>query len=43
LERYKWRAIHTQAAGSKRDSRYVFAPPPNLKFAILSPSKAASP
>jgi hypothetical protein len=41
LERYKWRAIHTRAAGSKRDSRYVFSPPHNLKFAILSPSKTA--
>jgi hypothetical protein len=41
LERYKWRAIHTQAAGSKRDVRYVFAPPPELKFAILAASRAS--
>jgi hypothetical protein len=39
LERYKWRAIHTQAAGSKRDVRYVFSPPPELRFAVLAPPR----
>jgi hypothetical protein len=35
LARYKWRAIHTHAAGNERNCQYVFAPPSSLRYAIL--------
>jgi hypothetical protein len=36
LARYKWRAIHTHAAGNERDCQYVFSPPASLGYAILA-------
>ncbi len=40
--RYSWRAIHTRPGETRESKRYVFAPPADLKFAVIVPIVPAS-
>ncbi len=36
LARYEWRAFHTAIGEGDTDHRYVFRPPPSLRYAVLT-------